>query len=85
MFSSCACLLAAVCFPALQAVCLTLRQFDGLKAGFAARQAELAAAAAAAGAAGGNTAAAATAAAAVGEMSDWDFLFMESSGELIWR
>jgi hypothetical protein len=73
-------------FSVVQAVCLTLRQFDGLKAGFVSRQAELFAAAAAAAAAGGDGAAAAAAAsAAVGEMSDWDFLFMESSGELSWH
>ena len=72
-------------FSGVQAVCLTLRQFDGLKTGFAARQAELVATAAAVAAAGGDAGAAAAAAAAVGVMSDWDFLFMESSGKLIWR
>jgi hypothetical protein len=50
------------------AVCLVLRQFDGLKAGYRARRAAL-------GAAGGGDSAA-------GRMSDWDFLFLESNGDL---
>lgn len=61
-----------------QAVCLLLRQFDGLKAGYRARRAELQAAAAAAGGGGGGGASAVDG--LVGEMSDWDFLFQTSNG-----
>ena len=60
-----------------QAVCLLLRQFDGLKAGYRARRAELQAQALALQAEGGASSdAAAAAEEAVGDMSDWDFLFM---------
>lgn len=65
---SCCCPAIHTCLPChgpAQAVCLLVRQFDGLKAGYRARRAELAAA--------GNGGAA-------GHMSDWDFLFLESSG-----
>lgn len=55
-----------------QAVCLALRQFDGLKDGYWARQAEAEAEAAAGGVDG--------AAGAIGAMSAWDFLFLESNG-----
>ncbi|KAL4421804.1 hypothetical protein ABPG77_009610, partial [Micractinium sp. CCAP 211/92] len=47
-----------------QSVCLLLRQFDGLKAGYRA------------------AAAAADDASTIGDMSDWDFLFLESNGDL---
>ena len=69
------------CWSAQQAVCLLLRQFDGLKAGYRARRAELQAQAAALalqaeGGASSAAAAAAAAADAVGDKADGDFLFM---------
>lgn len=55
------------------AVCLVLRQFDGLKAGYRARRVALGLADADDNVAKGG---------GVGRMSDWDFLFLESNGDL---
>jgi hypothetical protein len=61
------------------AVCLLLHQFDGLKAGYRARREAVLSASASASGGGGSE----TGSATVGDMSDWDFLFLESNGG--WR
>ncbi|KAI3424367.1 hypothetical protein D9Q98_009920 [Chlorella vulgaris] len=60
------------------AVCLLLHQFDGLKAGYRARREAVLSASASASGGGGSE----TGSATVGDMSDWDFLFLESNGDL---